>query len=921
MNRHQEPRETSGATTTLLLRHVRAAGGESAVHAVVARADVAQSPAELEDAAAWVGYDTRIRLFEAATEVLGDPDLLFAVGAGALVHGPEEFLPLALRALGTPREVFTRIPGATARLTTTSTMALLAVSGTSATLEYQLDEGYAPSRLDCRYVQGLLASVPGLFGLPLATVDHPACQSDGAPACVYEIAWRRYRRRPAKVSTVEVATHEHAAGAPDRHASQQLVELQHAAADLVSSDDVEEVLRRIADRATAAVDAQAYLLVTVAADGGEPVIRSRGLAPGRAEALAVRVGAGQPLGGSALLVDVASTRGRHGRLATIYDDGRGPGPGDRSLLEAYASHAAAALDLVMAVEDSRREESRARALLTLAHELAGARDAAAVATVVCEAIPRITGCTMAAFMLWDPSVGAMRAIATAGHSPEAAAQLMATPIRADETPEMVLMLAHHETVMVEARSSSAEVRALLEASGVESSMGVPLLAGDVLMGITTASWAKSIAGTPAHAEALTRLHGVSDQAATALENARLLGTVRHQSQHDSLTGLPNRVLFARSLDEALRAAPAGSGTAVLFCDLDRFKQVNDRYGHAAGDELLRQAGARIRAELRPSDLVGRLGGDEFGVVLSGLDDERQPVRVAERLVEHLDEPFRIGGHEVRITASVGVALHTGPDGRGERVLAAADSAMYIAKQRGRSQVVVAGAMLARRVVPSLEAELGAAVDGSQLRLFYQPLVDISGPDGGRVIGAEALLRWAHPRLGLLSPGAFLPLAEETGLITELDLWAVEAACAELAGWTDSGTRLHIAVNLSSATLVDPRLLPTVRGSLTRWSLDPDRLHLEVVESRSLIDLPAVIDRLVELRQMGVRISLDDFGTGYSTLSWLQALPVDQIKIDRSFIMRLPGHSESLAVVRGVLALARELKIEVIAEGVEEPAQL
>jgi diguanylate cyclase (GGDEF)-like protein len=702
-------------------------------------------------------------------------------------------------------------------------------------------------------------------------------------------------------------------------ARQHLDGLLASSRDLVDGDDLEVVLARLAGRAAAALSASGYVLHTLGPAG--PTVRSAGLdADGAAQVVADVRGcaAGD---GSLVVVPIGSARGVQGWFALT---GR-PEPtlsGQQgALLQAYACHLAVTLDLSEAPSPDAPDEGTGDALIDLAHRLSRAREPSTVARVVCEALAGIIGCDRAAMMLWDPLSGTLRAVATSGYADDARDFLMGTPIATDEAPEMTNLLAHHEPLFLEVATASPEVAALLERTGGRSAIVMPLLAGDVLMGVVSAGWTEDLARAGLRAYAVRRLMGICDQASTALENARLLATIRHQSEHDVLTGLPNRAVFARALDDALRLAGAVSATAVLFCDLDKFKQVNDRYGHVAGDELLRQAGARIRAELRPSDVVGRLGGDEFGILLSSVGDDRQPVRVAERLVEHLDEPFRIGGHEIRITAAVGVAVHPGPDGRGERLLAAADSAMSIAKQRGPSQVVVAGAMLARRVVPSLEAELGAAVLSDQLRLFFQPVVDVSDHSTGSVVGAEALLRWAHPRLGLLNPGAFLPLAEETGLISDLDLWALGAACEELAGWPSDGPVLHVAVNLSSGTLVDPRLIPCVRAALTRWGLDPHRLHLEVVESRSLIDLPAVIDRLVELRQMGVRISLDDFGTGYSTLSWLQALPIDQIKIDRSFIMRLPGHAESLAVVRGVLALARELGIEVIAEGVEDRAQL
>jgi len=439
------------------------------------------------------------------------------------------------------------------------------------------------------------------------------------------------------------------------------------------------------------------------------------------------------------------------------------------------------------------------------------------------------------------------------------------------------------------------------------------------MGVAEVSWCTSISGDEQRV-ALARIEGVSGQVATALENARLLSTVRHQALHDSLTDLANRELFSQALDEALACASSAANTAVLFCDLDNFKQVNDELGHGAGDELLRQVAARMRGQVRPGDTVGRLGGDEFAVVMAGVGGEHEAVAVAERILERLNVSFRIEGRELWITARVGVGLQAGSGGRGERLLASPDAAMYEAKTRGRNQIVVAGETTQPPPSATL-AELALAIDRGQLRMFYQPIVDVSVPGEHHIVGAEALIRWEHARLGLLPPGAFLPLAEETGLVTEIDLWALDTACAAISQWPQPGSRpLHVAVNLSAKTLVNHRLLPAVRRALAENALAPERLHLEIVESRALIDLPGVVDRLSELRHLGIRISLDDFGTGYSTLAWLSTLPIDQIKIDRSFIQPIPNDA-SLALVRGVLALAREVGVEIVAEGVETLDQL
>ncbi|WP_182111798.1 bifunctional diguanylate cyclase/phosphodiesterase [Actinotalea sp. JY-7876] len=692
----------------------------------------------------------------------------------------------------------------------------------------------------------------------------------------------------------------------------QLDELRRAASDLVGSDDVPTVLERVIERAASAGLTSAALLLVATPDGGS-AFRAHGLGRTEAEQLAGRVRRGEPLGPDAVVVDVASARRRHGRLVAFYPEPAAAAQG-RYLLEACAQHAAAALDLLLAVERNRTEATRATALLRLAHDLAVAADANAVAQVTADALPGIVGSTTAAVLLPEPGAEALVPVAIAGLGDDRRAWLRGVRMRFAALPELAPLAQRREPVVLTSDAASPVLADLMTRMGLTGMLAAPLLAGEALMGIVLVGW-EGAARSVELEEAKVRVLGASDQAATALQNTRLLATVRHQSLHDALTGLPNRVLFARSLDLTLRQAAAGVGTCVLFCDLDAFKRVNDELGHAAGDELLRQVAQRLRGQVRGGDVVARLSGDEFAVALVGTREEAQVV--AGRIVAALEEPFRLDGRDVRVTTSVGICAHVGPDGRGDRMLAAADQAMYDAKQRGRNQVAVADDPERGLVVPSLEAELAAAVDAGQLRLFFQPLVGVQA-SGCDVRGAEALLRWAHPRLGLLAPASFLPLAEESGLITELDLWAVDAACAALA---DEGSMMRLAVNLSCTTLIDDRLVPAVRASLDRHGIDASRLNLEIVESASLRDLPGVLDAMSRLRALGVRIALDDFGTGYSTLAWLHTLPVDQIKIDRSFVARLHTDRASLAVVRAVLSLAAELGLEVVAEGVEEEAQL
>ncbi|MBC7373844.1 MAG: bifunctional diguanylate cyclase/phosphodiesterase [Frankiales bacterium] len=911
-------RETSSATTRLVFAYVREHLGEEGVRRVVAAADASFSVEQLSEPAQWISYDTRIRLFEEATAAVGRPNAMFEVGASALRNGLSPTLTTVLRRLGSPRQVYRTLPRAVGKFSTTSAMQVLDLGSEHASLRYQLKQGYQHSRLDCLYAQGLFSVIPTAFGLPEARILHEECESDGYPACLYTVTWARRSRWRHRVELED----------PELAVLRlQLNALQSVAADLVSSDQVEEVLQRITERAASAVLAPGYLLAVHSPHGGPPWVFSAGVSRDRAAELAELMLAGGDLGPAAVVVDVVSTRRHHGRLAALNGEGQNGLADEQRMLAVYAGHAAIALDLLAAVEGSRRGEQRATALLGLSHQLARAESTTAVAEVVAAALPGIVGCTSAGVLLWGRARGELRAAAASGLGPSQHEALMSTTLRPADYPELVDLLTRRQPRTFHVDEVGPALSFLLDGLGLSICLTVPLLAGTDLLGVATASWVATDGPPGDLTEPTARLAGVADSAATALFNSRLVETIKHQSMHDDLTGLANRVLFGDRLDQALRSCPVGSGVAVLFCDLDRFKQVNDVLGHAAGDELLRQVAARLRGCLRPGDCVGRMGGDEFSVLLTKVPDLESAQEVAERIVRCFDTPFRIDGRELRVTTSVGVARHEGPEGRADRLLHASDTAMYVAKQRGRNQISCAEDLhQVMPVGPSLEQELAAAVGDGQLRLHFQPIVGLTDDGRRTVVGAEALLRWAHPRLGLLPPAAFLPIAEDSGLIVELDLWSIRAACAQARSWAQACQQatelppLQLSVNLAGRTLVDPRLVPAVRSALTDHELEPALLCLEIVESQSLVDLPSVTTRLGELRQIGVRTALDDFGTGYSTLAWLQQLPVDRIKLDRTFTSELPSPAAQV-LVKGVVALADVLGIELVAEGVETEKQL
>ena len=405
------------------------------------------------------------------------------------------------------------------------------------------------------------------------------------------------------------------------------------------------------------------------------------------------------------------------------------------------------------------------------------------------------------------------------------------------------------------------------------------------------------------------------------ERKKFEESLRHQATHDELTGLPNRWLFRLQLNQALvRAARTGQHVAVLFIDLDYFKTVNDSFGHATGDALLVQVGARIRSVLRENDTLARLGGDEFAILLTDLAEMDEVVGVATKLLVSLQASYRLQGQDVYSGGSLGVAFYPDDAKDSETLLRYADLAMYQAKQAGRGAYAFYSKEMDRRVHEDMQlhTRLKEAVADGSLQLHYQPQVDVIT---GAVVGAEALLRWHDSILGDVSPARFIPVAEATGLILPLSDWVLETACTQIAAWTAMGTPVHVAINISAQQFGQRNLPDKVLAALERTGAQAAWLGIEITESVAMTQPEQAREQLNALVGLGCSVALDDFGTGYSSLSYLKALPVSKLKIDQSFMKGIPRESNDVTIAKAIMALAHSLGLTLVAEGVETDAQL
>jgi diguanylate cyclase (GGDEF)-like protein len=920
--------EASTATTRLLLQVVADQLGPAGVERVLQRAGMRPQKTKLRGLTGRIPHAVKLRMFDAAAAETSNSRIGLLLGPAAVRDQRLAPLRALAKAHGSPAAVLENASKLTTRLDTSTVARAEQVTDGGAVLVYRALPPHLPHRVECDYRFSMLSQVPVLFGLSPAEVVHDVCQLDGAPECRYHVTWKERLfqrfRTPRLDGRKKRQAHEL------ESAERRLYALQGAATDLTSGESLEDVLERIVSRANVAVHAPGHLLAVTLPDGTRH-ISCRGTGALLADAL----GSGTKLdrahpslaGVPTLTTPVASAAHSYGVLAAVAYPGQEFFPEDKDTLAAYANHAAAGLDIARLFIETREQGETAQLLLDVARSLNQRSSVTAIAQSVADAVPALSGADRSAVALWDADAGQLRIGGMMGWAGPLAEKLANYMTTAEESPELAEMLAHNVPLLVD-RGGSDWAKKTLDEFNMGALAGTPITVDGKLIGIILAQWADKPAPTSINGVMTERLAGLAGLAGVALENVRLWEETRRQALHDPLTGLPNRSMLESALETALvRAVRSGHQVGLLFCDLNRFKRINDSLGHSAGDYVLQEVAARITSAVREGDIVARYSGDEFIVLLDGLQADTEAEvhaeveSIAARIRLILSEPFVVNGKKVFIDAAIGTALRGAlPAGTpadvtqaARNLVESADLAMYRSKARTR------GHAPARTNSPyrlQLETDLRGAAARNELQVYFQPQFDVAT---SRIAGVEALLRWRHPELGMVSPAEFICLAEESNLIDEIGAFVLAESCRVGAAWHSLGYPVDVAVNISAAQLNTAGFAELVTETLRQSTFPATSLILEITETQVISD-NSDVSSLWELKELGVGVSIDDFGTGYSSLAQLHRLPVSEIKIDKSFISTLGPHGSD-AFVAGIVGLARGLGLRVIAEGVETAQQL
>jgi diguanylate cyclase (GGDEF)-like protein len=902
-------RDFGGIMTQYVIGYLQRHAVKGTVEAVLRLAGETRDAATLSDSNTWSSYAQYRRLLEAAGELLGGPDAMAVAGSHTFdsLRSPE--LTESLRALGSPSAVYESMSGPSNHYAPAFEVTFESIGEHECRIKTRMKDPNAAFPEHCSYLIGLLATVPELFGFPAAEIVCEACQCDGAPCCSARLCWESADRDAVRVAGAEMRV---------RLTEARLDELQRTVAELVSGDGLEPVLIRVVAAAGRAVQAVSFVLDVGVSGTFDRFVHAERIDLAEAARLAqgIRSGRGAELGANVMVSAVISERGCYGHLVALRSELASFEPRERSVLDTYARLAASALDTDAAIGDARRQAIAAQALLELSSSLVDLASNEELVIRLARAVPSVIDCDRVLISLSDPGGGTARVHATYGFDPTTDAKLRSFEIPLSGVrPNPPALYWHPAVTRPDSFGSAVREAGCLRAGSFAITSSTEMF-GWITVAVTS------------HPERLDddsltdRLRGLAGQAAIAIRNARLVDEIRHQALHDHLTGLPNRALIVDRVAQALaRARRDDLDVALLFVDLDGFKDVNDTLGHGVGDQLLRSVAARFVATLRGSDTLARLGGDEFVVLAEGLSLAAGPELLAERLLGVLVEPFRLGNdHEIAVSISASIGIAVGLRDSAEGLLRDADVALYAAKDAGRNRFVTFEAQMgdALRSRHQIEMDLQAAVGTDQFFLLYQPIFELTDM---AIVGVEALLRWNRPSQGLLQPDEFIPSLEASGLIVPVGRWVLNEACRQAMLWRAHGLDMRISVNVSGRQLDAACLLDDVRAALSSSRLSPDSLTIEITETCLMSDTKGALRQLRALKALGVRIAIDDFGTGYSSLAYLQQFPVDSLKIDRSFISGMTKSLESEALVHTLIRLGKALNLETVAEGIEQPGQL
>ena len=679
-------RDLACTLTAGIVRRVRAIAGENALPALLEIAGSERTLPFLEDNSNWISLSESVALFEAAAQVTGDPAIARHVGEDAVRQYAGTQVATVLRSLGSPEELLRQITVVAAKFSTISVIEIAELAPGRAVVHRTTRPPLPSPRVLCDWACGLLSAAPMLYGVPPAIVHETECQSRGDDQCVMEVAWDdAIAARVANPEEHIISLEAQLLSLNDRFES-----MYQAAGDLIADDDLASTLEKITDRSTTAVRAQRYLLVVRPEPGAEPQIHHRGFDEAAAHALADQVLTIDPADAPEtwLLADIRSHRHHYGRLLALFDHEQQLFPTERQALQHYARYAANALDRSIALVEARRANEHTTALLNFARSLAGADSSTEVARRLADAVPQLVDCDRLVVFLRDES-GYLTCQATRNYPPPLAAKMRKLRLAPDEIDhrdaDKLFNPSTARTLFYGPDTDRPFVQRMMRTFGSKAIVYVPIIARENVLGVLTASVTDHPNRLHESRELQNRLSGIAAQAAVGLENGALIDRMSHQARHDALTGLANRTHFSERFGAALDAARQDSRPlGLFFVDLDNFKVINDEYGHATGDELLRQVSARLLGTVRALDTVARLGGDEFAIVLREIGDSSEVDIAADRVIQAFEHPFQIGVHALEVRASVGRALWPDDADELEALMHHADAAMYRAKRASRA---------------------------------------------------------------------------------------------------------------------------------------------------------------------------------------------------------------------------------------------